>query len=61
MKINTTDYGVFQVKISHEKANEWLMNVGADLLEVNWAIDEATSHAADHGNAFVVIEIRKQS
>jgi hypothetical protein len=57
MKIDTTDFGVFQVEVSHEDANGWLMDEGADLVEVNSAIDEATSHAAHHGRAFILIEI----
>jgi hypothetical protein len=60
MKIDTTDYGVFTVSVSHEKANDWLVNDGDELIEVNSAIDEATSHAAAHGKAFILIEIRKE-
>lgn len=61
MKIDTTDYGVFQVKVSHKETNDWLMDEDADLVEVNSALDEATSHAADHGKAYVLIEILKRS
>jgi len=61
MKIDTTDFGVFPVKLSQEEAAEWLMDEGAELIEVNSAIDEATSHAADYGSAFVLIEIKRPS
>lgn len=53
MKIDTTDFGVFTVKVAYAEANEWLMDEGADLIEVNSAIDEAVSFASDHGRAFV--------
>lgn len=60
MKINTTDYGVFTVEVPYEEAANWLMSDGSDLVEVNSAIDEATSHAQTNGSAFVLIEIKKQ-
>jgi hypothetical protein len=57
MKIDTSDFGVFHVKVSHDEANGWLMGEKPELDDVNSAIDEATSRAADLGSAFVLIEI----
>lgn len=59
MKIDTDSIGVFVVSVPHSEANDWLMDEGADLVDVNSAIDEATSFAADNGRAYVIIEIKK--
>lgn len=57
MKIESTDFGVFTVVVPHEEANDFLMDEACELVNVNSAIDEATSHAKDFGKAYVLIEI----
>jgi hypothetical protein len=59
MKIDTTDIGLFSVKVSYEDGYEWLMNKDSELGNVNSAIDEAISHVGNYGRAFVLIEISK--
>ena len=61
MKIGCDDIGVFKVKVSHENGVAWLLDAAVDLVEVNSAIDEAVSFAADNGRAFVLIEITKDN
>ena len=59
MKIDSTDFGVFTVKVSQEDAAAWLVDPAIDLEEVNGAIDDAASHAGAYGKAIIVIEIAK--
>ena len=62
MKIDSTDIGVFTVKVSHEDVAGWLIDPAMELEEVNGAIDEAASYAkANEYPAFVLIEIAKPS
>lgn len=59
VQLNSDDVGVFAVKVSVEQGNAFLMDAGADLEDVNRAIDEAVSFAEDHGRAFVLIQVSK--
>ena len=59
MKIYSTDYGVFAVIVPYEEANDFLMDEACELVNVNSAIYEATSHAKNFGKAYVLIEITK--
>ena len=59
MKIDTDAYGVFHVEVSLAEVNDWLTDPAADLPDVNSAIDEAASWAADNLlPSRVVIEIK---
>lgn len=59
MKIDTMSYPVTKVELSHQEASDWIQDEGSDLIDVNSAIDEATSNAETYGKAYVLIEISK--
>lgn len=52
-----SDPGTFKVTVPLWEVNDWLADPGADLIEVNSAIDEAASWANDYKRAVVIIEI----
>lgn len=60
MKIDTDDLGVFLVTVPVAEVNDWLIDPGADLVDVNSAIDNAASWTNDTlDKAYVVIEVIK--
>lgn len=59
MKIDSTDVGVFEVEVTPEEALAWMNGEMSDLIDVNGAIDEATSFAIHSGQAFVLLKIAK--
>lgn len=61
MKINSTDVGVFEVAVTPAETLAWMNGELKDLIDVNGAIDEATSHAIANGTAFVLIKVANSS
>jgi len=57
MKIDSTDIGVFSVKVSYEDGAAFLLDKDAELVDVNGAIDEAVSFAGTYGTAYILIEL----
>jgi hypothetical protein len=62
MKIDPDyDISVFKVEVPLDDVNSWLVDVGAEIIDLNKAIDEAASFASNHGRSFVLIEIKAPS